>query len=60
MPALFRSAVLLAGLLAALPAVAQSPPYVLTAEVRDARTGETLPGASVLVEGTGFGASTDL
>lgn len=60
MPTLFRSAVLLAGLLVAWPVAAQSPPYVLTAQIRDGRTGETLPGASVLVEETGFGASSDL
>lgn len=45
-------------LLAALPTAAQTGK--IAGVVTDAETGETLPGASILVDGTPFGAATDL
>ena len=41
------------------PAVRAEPPAVLGGIVRDAKSGESLPGATIVLVGTGLGASTD-
>ncbi|MGH7495120.1 MAG: TonB-dependent receptor domain-containing protein [bacterium] len=43
----------------ALPRQAQQKGYLLTGTVNDARTGDPLVGANVVLEGTFYGASTD-
>ena len=53
-----RLPLLLAALLAAAPAAAQTG--TVEGRVVDARTGETIPGANVVLEGTTLGASTDV
>ena len=54
-----KKALLLASLLAGLAAPVAAQIGTVEGRVTDARTGETIPGANVLVEGTTIGASTD-
>ena len=53
-----KKALWLASLLLAAPAAAQVG--TVEGRVTDARTGETIPGANVVVEGTTIGVSTDV
>ena len=65
----FRYLVLVAGLLPACPALAQTAPapaaavvpaaYSVTGRVTDRATGQGLPGVTVLVKGTSIGVSTN-
>ncbi|MEM1054501.1 MAG: TonB-dependent receptor [Bacteroidota bacterium] len=56
----FASRFFLLLLVLAAPAVAAQTTGQLSGTVRDASTGETLPGATVVVEETGQGAATNL
>ena len=53
-----KKALLLASLLVGLAAPVAAQVGTIEGRVTDARTGETIPGANVLVEGTTIGAST--
>ena len=46
--------------LTASPSIAQVPNGELRGKVTDAQTGQPLPGANVILRGTGYGAATDL
>jgi len=53
-------ALLLALLFLALPPSAFAADGILTGEVTDNKTGNPLPGANVIIEGTSIGAATDM
>ena len=53
-------ALLLALLFLALPLSAFAADGIITGEVSDSRTGNSLPGANVMIEGTSIGAATDM
>ena len=55
-----KKALLLASLLAGFAAPVAAQVGTVEGRVIDARTGETIPGANVVVEGTTIGASTDV